>query len=333
MSASRPPIDPRRWTPPRSTGLRGPFARNEVLGGLQRIDVPGTGPEDIAVDGDGRVITGTDNGQILRISADGTVIERIATTGGRPLGIEVDADGTYVVCDADRGLLRVSPDNGEITALVTHWQGRPLRFTNNCDIAADGTIYFSESSDKFSLHHFKADVLEHASRGRLLRRTPDGNVELVLDGLDFANGVALAPDDSFVLVAETGGYRIRKVWLSGDRAGRDEVIIDNLPGMPDNMSTGDGVFWVAFPTERNALLDRLLPRPGFLRKAVWALPDALQPDVSRIAFVAGIDGNGTVTHNLQGHGVDFHYVTGVREHQGTLYLGSLAEPAIARISL
>jgi hypothetical protein len=209
-----------------------------------------------------------------------------------------------------------------------------MRFTNNCAVAKDGTIYFSDSSQHFGLEDFKGDLLSHTSSGRLIRRAPDGTITVLLDDLDFANGVALAQDESFVLVAETGGYRVTRLDLAGPEAGRRSVIIDNLPGIPDNMSTGsDGVFWIAMPTARNRLLDLLLSRPGFLRSAVWSMPERLQPDVTRITWVVGIDGEGDVVHNLQASGKDFHYVTGVREHDGRLYLGSLVEPGVAIVDL
>ena len=184
------------------------------------------------------------------------------------------------------------------------------------------------------LEEFKGDLLSHTSSGRLIRRAPDGTITVLLDDLDFANGVALAQDESFVLVAETGGYRVTRLDLAGPEAGRRSVIIDNLPGIPDNMSTGsDGVFWIAMPTARNRLLDLLLSRPGFLRSAVWSMPERLQPDVTRITWVVGIDGEGDVVHNLQASGKDFHYVTGVRERDGRLYLGSLVEPGVAIVDL
>jgi sugar lactone lactonase YvrE len=325
-------LKPVRWSPPKAPGRTGPYAPNTALAGVERWPVPGVGPEDVAVDAEGRVYTGTNDGNILRLSDSGRRIERVARTGGRPLGIEIDADGTLVVCDAHRGLLRVDPANGSVTTLVDRVDGVPLIFTNNCDIASDGTIYFTDSSTRFTFEEFTGDLLEHGSLGRLLRRSPDGGVDVLLDGLDFANGVALADDDSFVLVAETGGYRVTKYWLAGPRKGAAEVVIDNLPGFPDNMSTGSGgVFWIAIISERNALVDRLLDLPGFLRQAVWSMPAALQPAASRIMFVLGIDADGAVVHNLQGPGDDYHEITGVREHDGWLYFGSLAEDAVARV--
>ena len=331
---AKTPLLPRRWRPPQDVGLRGPFAPNQALAHLDVIPLPGSGAEDVAVDASGALYTGTREGYVLRISPDGRSIERVAQTRGRPLGIEIHPEGWLVVCDAHRGLLRIDPATGDIIELVTAIEGRPMRFTNNCAVARDGTIYFSDSSLHYGLDEFKGDILSHTGTGRLIRRDPDGTVTVLLDDLDFANGVALAQDESFVLVAETGGYRVTRLDLAGPEAGRRSVIIDNLPGMPDNMSTGaGGVFWIALPSARNKLLDLLLPRSGFLRSAVWAMPEKLQPDATRITWVVGIDGEGDVIHNLQASGERFHYVTGVREHDGRLYLGSLVEPGIATVAL
>lgn len=331
---SKPSITPQRWQPPPAPGMTGAFRPNTALAHLERIPVPGVGPEDVACAPDGTLFTGLDGGAIIARSPGDRDWRTVAQTNGRPLGIEVAPDGTLIVCDAERGLLRIDPATGHLDVLVDTLHGRRLIVTNNASVARDGTVYFSQSSDTHTLQHLKADFLEHGSRGRLLRYRTDGSTEILLDGLDFANGVCLAADESFVLVAETTGYRVRRYWLTGARAGTDEVLIDNLPGFPDNISLGsDGRFWIAMPSERNALLDRLLPRAGFLRKIVWALPDAVQPDASRITFVFAIDADGAVVANLQADGRAFHYVTGVREHDGALYLGSLMEAAIARVPI
>ena len=54
------------------------------------------------VTGLGPGVTGTEDGRILRVSADGGVVELLAMTGGRPLGLELAPDGSLVVCDASR---------------------------------------------------------------------------------------------------------------------------------------------------------------------------------------------------------------------------------------
>lgn len=328
---ARPRLNPARWVPPSAPAAKGRYAPTRPPHPLTIFPVPADGPEDVLLGPDGEIYTGTADGTVWVLKEDKPA-EVLGRTGGRPLGLEWHPDGSIVVCDAHRGLLRMAASTGAIETLVDGYGGQPFQFANNAAVARDGSIYFSDSSRRFGIENFKADLLEHSGTGRLLVRWPSGEVEVLVDGLDFSNGVALAPDESALLIAETGGYRIRRLLLSGPRAGLVEPVLQNLPGLPDNMSTGShGLFWVALPSERNALLDRLLPLPGFLRQGVWALPDQFQPDASRILFVLGIDVDGQVRACVRAPGDRFHYVTGVREHDGQLYLGSLVESAVARI--
>lgn len=292
------------------------------------LAVDGVGPEDVVVDADGGVVTGVEDGRVLRLRGGRT--EVLADTGGRPLGVELTGDGDLVVCDAHRGLLRVDPATGRVITLVAEVNGRRLLLCDNAAVAADGCVYFSDSSQRFGLDHWRADLLEHSGTGRLLRWCPDGAVEVLLDGLQFANGVALAGDESFVAVAETGSYQVSRLWLTGPHAGRREILIGNLPGFPDNLSTGaDGRIWIAIASPRNPLLDWAHARNPVVRKAVWAMPTRLQPQPRRTAWVMAVDPDGRVVGDLQRSGPGYHMVTGVREHGSKLYLGSLVERAVA----
>jgi Strictosidine synthase len=155
---------------------------------------------------------------------------------------------------------------------------------------------------------------------------------VLLEGLAFANGVALAPDESFVAVAETGAYAVQRLWLTGNRAGKPEPLVENLPGFPDNMATGtDGLIWVAVASPRDAVLDFLLPRHPLLRRIAWRLPERLQPKPKRTVRVLAYSTDGTLVHDLAGQHDEFHMVTGVREHDGTVWVGSLHEPKVAAI--
>ncbi len=303
----------------------------------RKLDLLGTGPEDVVVDATGRIITGLEDGRILRVSPDGSAVEVLAHTGGHPLGVEIDRDGTVVICDCRRGLLRLDPGNGSLVDLVSAGDvvgDLSLGLCNNSAIGRDGTIYFSDSSSRFTQPWWKADLFEHSGTGRLLRRDPNGRCEVLAGGLQFANGVALAPDETFVLVAETGAYRITRVWLSGPSAGRTDVFADNLPGFPDNLSTGtDGLLWIAVGSPRSPVLDHLLPRPPILRRALWALPPRLQPGPVDTAWVMAMTFGGELVHDLQDRVPGFFMVTGVREHCGTVYLGSLHGRAVAALEL
>jgi len=144
----------------------------------------------------------------------------------------------------------------------------------------------------------------------------------------------LAADESFVVVAETGAYRLTRLWLTGPDAGRTEVLVDNLPGFPENISRGtDGLIWIAMASPRNATLDLLSPRSPMLRKVLWALPDALRPKPADTVWVQAVDERGRVVHDLQTTTPGFTMVTGVREHAGVVWLGSLHSTAIATFAL
>jgi sugar lactone lactonase YvrE len=195
-------------------------------------------------------------------------------------------------------------------------------------VAADGTVYFSDSTQRFPLQHWRADLFEHSGTGRLLRRGPDGTLDVLLTGLHFANGVALAPDESFVAVAQTGGYQLDRVWLTGSKA--PDTLVSELPAFPDNISTGsDGLIWIAMASPRNKLLDGLSRLHPFFRQAAWALPDGLQPRPKPIVWARAVDMSGRIVHDLYGPGDEFHMATGVREHQGRLYFGSLLSRSVA----
>src|SRR5688500_19707059 len=123
---------------------------------------------------------------------------------------------------------------------------------NYLDIVADVTIYFNEASQIHPMSQFTNDLLEHQPNGRLLALSPQSEKPRTLLGdLYFANGVAVSPDQSFVLVAETGKYRIRRVWLNPPNTDKNDVFIDNLPGFPDGISAnGRDKFWLALVTPR-----------------------------------------------------------------------------------
>jgi sugar lactone lactonase YvrE len=250
------------------------------------------------------------------------------------LGLVFDHEGNLIVADANKGLLSIAT-NGSITTLSTEAEGTPFRCANDLDVAADGTIYFTDASSKFPLVNFTADILEHQGNGRLLAYDPKTKTtRVVLKNLCFANGVAVSPDRSFVLVVETGKYRIHRVWLSGPKRGQSEIFIDNLPGFPDGiLSNGKDKFWLALVTPRDPVLDRLLPHP-FLRKVVARLPKLAQPAPKRYSFVLGLDLNGRVVANLQDPGKDcYAEIANVVERDGMLYFGSIGEASIGRIAV
>ncbi len=338
VSVEADTIDAAAYKPSPAPDMKGVYEKNEKLKqagliALGKID----GPEDIDVDSEGRVYGGTADGKILRITNAGTSSERVevfAETGGRPLGLHFDAEGNLIVCDAFKGLLSINPE-GEVTTLVTEVDGQPLVFTDDLDIASDGTIYFSDASSKFNQHHYKLDLLEAKPYGRFIAYYPETAEALVLlDGLYFANGIALSQNEDFVLINETYRYRIHRYWLKGEKAGSDDIFIDNLPGFPDGISSNrKGDFWLALYTVRNPMMDFAHPFPA-LKNFLSRLPEALWPKPEPYGFVLKLDEQGNVVESFQdADGSHLFAVTSAQEHEGKLYLGSLDNNRIGVLDL
>lgn len=330
-------IQPVAWQAPPAPALTGRYALNDTLSKVRSLAVnEGIGPEDVAIDDHGNLYVGYQDGRLVRFGPDGRNPDLITNTDGRPFGLDFAPDGTLVVADGYRGLLRVNPDSGAVTVLADSANGVPFRFTDDVTVADDGTIYFSDASSKFGpALHARDDIIEHRGHGRLLKYDPHTHTTTVLlGGLQFANGVALSQDQSFLLVTETGNYDIVRYWLKGPRAGQHEVFFKNLPGIPDGISgNGKGTFWVALFAPRNGALDAMSDKP-LLRKVVFRLPRFMQPQPARHAFVLGLDESGAVTKNLQYKSKHaFSPITSVQQSGDRLYLGSLTENHFAVYTL
>jgi len=321
------PIDPVAWQAPVDRGLVDPFAPNTLLqkaGGIDLGDFEG--PEDATLGHDDAVYATTLSGHVVRIS--NRQVETFAYPGGRPLGIETAVDGSLVVANAYSGLQRIDT-NGEVSVLY----GGPDAdvFGNNLAIGPDGTIYFSEASRKFGAKAFRDtmdatlfDVLEHGPHGRVISWNPaTSSAEVLLDGLAYANGVAISEDGDFLLIVEMNEYRVLKHWLTGPRKGTTEVLLDNLPGFGDNLKRGhNGRFWLGFAAPRKPIVDNNAGRT-WVRKILVRLPKFVRPKADASSHVIAFNGDGEILMNLHDPDARYPTLTGVLETQRNLYLTTL----------
>jgi len=332
------PIDPVAWEAPPDAGLVDPFDVNDRLAPARPLDLGShEGPEDIALGPDGRLYSGTADGLILRFDTSGRA-EIFADTGGRPLGLEFDGAGNLLVANAYLGLQRIGQD-GRVEVLANEYDGIKIDYANDVAVALDGTIFFSDSSTKFgamksggSYEASLLDIMEHGGHGRVFRHDPlSGETTLLVDSLNYANGVAISADQSQLLINETGGYRVLRYGLTGPNAGNVEVVIDNLPGFPDNINNGlNGRLWIGLVAPRNRLLDRMSGSP-FLRKVVQRLPAALRPRAVPSSHVIAVNADGQVLMNLQDTAASIPALTGVLETRDALWLSSLFGNQVGRL--
>jgi sugar lactone lactonase YvrE len=327
----KPRIDPIRWQPPASRPLPEP----DLTATLHVVAVPGSAPEDVVADADGNIWTGVEDGRLIRIRPDGGSAQVVADTGGRPLGLAVARDGRLLICDSHRGLLRYDPATGAMETLVAQVAGRALTFCSNVVESSNGTIFFTESTSRFHYEYYKGSVIEGRPTGSLFRRDHDGTVSVLASGLHFANGVTLTADESALVFAETTACRVSKYWLTGEAAGSITPLATDLPGYPDNISTGlDGRIWVAMVSDRNRLNEWLGPRAPVVRRLLWRLPYRWLPNPKPLAWVVAFDpDDGRVVTQLRALHPDFGLATGVVETPGRLWLGRIGGAGVCYLDL
>ncbi|XP_012708873.2 adipocyte plasma membrane-associated protein [Fundulus heteroclitus] len=350
------PIDPKphilKGPPP---ALEGPLAVNTRLQNGRRLFTGILhGPESFTADGNGNVYTGTVDGKLWRIGPDDglTLITHMGQdlpecgsstdyepVCGRPHGVRLDRQGQLIVADSYFGLYSVDPKTGEKTRLVANADGAagvPFGFLNGLEISSrTGIIYFTDSSSRWGRRHVKLEVIELNSLGRLLSYDPRSRkVTVLLDSLYMPNGIALSPDENFLLLAETSIGRILRYWLEGPKAGTKELVLDNMIGYPDNIRRSDhGTFLVGITTPRfqkflPPFLDLIAPYPAVKRFLAKVVPlswyNLLLP---RYALVLELGEDGQIVGTLHDpEGRLTWAISDVFQHRGRTYLGSTDLP-------
>lgn len=334
------PVDlaPVAWQAPPNPGYTGAFAENRALTDAELLDLGAYhGPEDLALDPQGRVYVSTHEGAILRL--DGDAFVEVAQTKGRPLGITFDAEGTLWVADAYRGLLAINPATGAVRVALSEVNSVPLRYADHLDFAPNGDLWLSDACTKWgaeanggTLEASLPSLLEHGGHGRLIRYDPrTGEAFEVLTGLNFPNGIAVDPQGAFVLVAETGSYRLLRYHLKGPKTGTHDTFAGPFPGFPDNIKRGtDGLFRVGLTSPRKAIVDALAGWPR-VRTMVWRLPGFVRPGPGAYGHLLTFDRTGKQVADHQDPSGRVSFITGGLVAGDHLYLSSLKMNALPRI--
>ncbi|DBA67844.1 TPA: putative alkaloid biosynthetic cluster [Trebouxia sp. C0005] len=341
---------------PRPSELVGQYAPNEVLKGVTKLfEGRLQGTESVQVSKLGTLWLPDKYGNIFTSEPDvnGAYkdLQKVAYVGpSRPLGHVSDAHDNLVICDASKGLVMLEQATGKVVILASQVSddspldpGSVINYANDADIAEDGTIYFTTSSDipvvpnAFGFWDtyasFTLTMLQGSVTGRLLSYSPKTKKTHVLAGdMFYANGVVVAHDQSFLLVVETMSVTIHKYWLKGPKKGQMEVWISNLPGFPDGISQSeDGNYWVAMAGPNQPFVKALPYR--FLRFIFAWLPKlGLRPATKVYGMVIKISPEGKVLdHLMDTDGSVVNFISAVTEHNGRLFFGNVAGDYVSYI--
>lgn len=169
--------------------------------------------------------------------------EVIARVPAMPMGIGWLCDGRMLIVSAHDGLLlRREPDgslvpHADLSGLAEHAWG---------DMVVDGRGNAYVGNIGF-------DFAGEFATGIIALVTPDGAARQVADGVSFPNGVAVTPDNSTLLLAESYANRLTAFDIAGDGSlSHRRVWADLGNGCPDGICIdADSAVWYAdVPNQR-----------------------------------------------------------------------------------
>ncbi|BES90090.1 Strictosidine synthase [Nesidiocoris tenuis] len=229
--------------------LLGPLKLNQELNGAERLfEGEVKGPEHLVVHNN-ELYTSAHGGYIFKVTSKSLVpIVKVGQSCenfwqehlcGRILGFEFASDSTLYFVDAYYGIKKYNLEKKTLDSIVdvdTEIEGKKPMLPNSISVAKDGRIFWTDSSTTHKLNDGLMTVFG-SPNGRLIVYDPKSKKNTVLiDNLHFANGVLLSRDESFVLVVESMRSKIWRYYLKGKKAGRHEVFVEGLPGIPDNLN-------------------------------------------------------------------------------------------------
>ena len=307
------------------------------------VPVPAPGAEDVVVAGagpdEGAVFTGTEDGSIFRISHDGGP-HRPGRPHRRP-----PARPRARRRRAAAGLRRPprpAPGRHRAPARVEAWSPTGSTGSRWCSATTPrspptATIWFSDSST--ALRHRPVEGRlrpghphRPAAPARPRRHRRGGPRRARLRQRGRAGGRR-------VLRRRGRDRRAHRRTPLADRASgpgsRDLPRASDLPGYPDNIARGsDGLIWVTIASPTDPLVERLQRGPHVAAPAGHQDPRAAPAQAQAHRPRPGLRRRRPARARRRRAPTDgYHMVTGVREHDGRVWLGSLHEPAVAVLDL
>lgn len=189
---------------------------------------------------------------------------------------------TFNVPEGNRGMVYAKGEVSMKQSDMSDQNSRDTKFCNDLAISRDGKrIYWSEPFAYPGASMGGGAVAEAISlgeNGMLWRMDLEtGVVSLIAQGYSFIDGVLLEYDkdskvESSVLVTETIKFDIVRFYLTGDKVGKDEVVLKDLPGMPDGLDRDkDGNILIGMLKKRSGFNNALYAHP-FLRSFMLRMP-------------------------------------------------------------
>ncbi|HEY2281621.1 MAG TPA: SMP-30/gluconolactonase/LRE family protein [Streptosporangiaceae bacterium] len=157
-----------------------------------------------------------------------------------PMSIDWLPDGRLLIVAARYGrLLRQEPDGSLVTHAELGGLAEPGHPWNEIVVDGRGNAYLNNQGFDFPGAEF--------APGTIALLKPDGSARLAADGIAFPNGMAITPDNSTLIVAESYGQKLTAFQIAADGSlSQPRVWADLGDGVPDGICLdAQGAIWYA----------------------------------------------------------------------------------------
>jgi gluconolactonase len=164
-----------------------------------------------------------------------------------------DRQGRLIACSHRGRCLYRTEHDGQVTVLVRHHDGKRLNAPNDVVVKSDGTIWFTDPLYGISNDYEGGRQVSEQPPGLYRYDPTSGEIRLMAGDFDGPNGLAFAPDERRLYVAETGDQtqdnlrqyiRVFDVAADGKKLAGGEVFHKIEPGYCDGLKVDeDGNLW------------------------------------------------------------------------------------------
>jgi len=219
---------------------------------VDQVEIFGTGvlkAEGVVIDKENNVYGGGRNGVIYKVNPEGKVSELCTLPAGSiPNGITMDRQGNLVYCDLGKQAMMKVTQSGQVSMIANRVGHLALTLPNFATYDADGNLYVSNSSNR-DINAVRDEMANPQPNGALVRIRPDGQGEIVAEGIYLANGTAIDPEEEAVYVLESTRNDCLRIEIKKDGTwGKPEIYSEDFPALPDGMAfAADGTLFVTLP--------------------------------------------------------------------------------------
>ncbi|WP_179963559.1 SMP-30/gluconolactonase/LRE family protein [Mycobacterium marseillense] len=241
-------------------------------------------PEHVLVTAEGRVYASDKSSAVAEILGKSNV-RRIGNSGGEPNGFALDRLGHFLIANFGAGVLQdLDPESGAIVELLhDDIHGRSLKWLNFILVDSTGALWCSVST-------IGDDVVDTIARGvadgYIFRVAADrSSVDIVAEGVNFPNCMALDHDEQYLYVARTVAADAVRFPVEGESLGEQERF---GPALGARRADEFGPHAAA-----------LLADPNTCRR--WAMADGCALDAAGNLWVTLVFANRVVAISPDGH--------------------------------